>query len=188
MIECHDDPKPGMALRMFELSYDELRRIAHRLRLAGHRADESQIRAIVHETYIRFCRRLHGLALDPPPERQVFMRVVTLMMRSVAIDRWRRRHALRRGGGKITSLSEREPAAAACGQALDPTAMLALDAALDALRTTHPECFAVIVERDLRGRSRLETAAHLGIAADEVRRRRRQGLASLRRSLEASAR
>jgi len=168
---------------MFETSYDELRQIARRRRFAGDSADEAKISALVHETYIRFRRRLQRLAPDALPDRKVFLRVMTLMMKSVAIDRWRRLATLRRGAGRVQQLSGPEPPDLGTDKGLEPSIVLALDVALDALREAHPDWFEVIVERYLIGRSHAETAARLGVTPVEVRRRRRRGLAWMRRSL-----
>lgn len=176
------------APRLFEANYQELRRIARQRRLAGHAADEAQISALIHETYIRYRRRLTSLTLEVPPDKAVFLRVVTLMMRSVAIDRYRRDHALRRGAGKLQQLSEREPTGGVASSVTALSTVIALDVALDRLRREHPDWFAAVIERDLVGRSEDETASRLAIASTEVRRRRRRGLAWMRRSLGRSPR
>jgi RNA polymerase sigma factor (sigma-70 family) len=188
MISHEQSRRLSSAPRMFESSYDELRRIARRCRLAGDSADEAKISALVHETYIRFRRRLQRLEPDALPDRKVFLRVMTLMMKSVAIDRWRRMSALRRGAGRVQQLFGPEPTDPGTDKGLEPSTVLALDVALDQLREEHPDWFEVIVERYLIGRSHAETASRLGIGPAEVRRRRRRGLAWMRQSMGRSQR
>jgi DNA-directed RNA polymerase specialized sigma24 family protein len=102
------------------------------------------------------------------------------MMKSVAIDRWRRRRAARRGGGKLQPLTA--GAEATAPRRVGAVELLALDEALTSLRERHPELFETIRERFFEGRSVEECSRVLGIDQDEVRRRRRLAVAWLRRA------
>ena len=106
----------------------------------------------------------------------------------VAIDRWRRLNALRRGGGGVEQFSGPEVADPGSEQGLEPSTALALDVALDALRVAHPDWFAVVIERYIVGRSQRETASQLGISPGEVRQGRRSGLAWMRQSMSRPGR
>jgi len=167
---------------MFELTYEDLRRIARRQRLVGRSTDRTQAAALVHETYIRFLRRLHGPSPETVGSRQDFVRLVTMMMRTVAIDRWRMRRAGRRGGDRL------QPLPAGQGVELgddrvDFVVLLTLDDALTRLRVAHPAWFEVVVQRYFAGRTFRETARALGIDVEEVRARRRRAVEWLRRAL-----
>ena len=167
---------------MFELTYDDLRRIARCQRLVGRSTETTQAAVLVHEAYLRFRRRLRSLSAETVANRQAFVRIVTMMMRSVAIDRWRMRRAGRRGGDQLRSVQTDdlpEPRI----DPLDYAVLMTLDDALTRLRAAHPECFEVVAQRYFAGRTIRETARALGIDVDEVRSRRRRALEWLRRAL-----
>ena len=167
--------------RMFERTYEELRRIAYRRRLAGADVDSTQAAALVHETYLRFRLRFRTLSAETLQDRKVFVRIAGLMMKSVAIDRWRRLRAARRGGGCLQPLPEREIAAPATRH-IGAAELLALDEALTRLRGSHPELFEMLQQRFFQGRSVDECARLLGIDRREARRRRRLAIDWLRRA------
>jgi len=168
--------------KMFELTYDDLRRIARRQRLVGRSTEMTQAAALVHETYLRFRRRLHSLSAERLANRQAFVRIVTMMMRSVAIDRWRMRRAGRRGADHLRSARTDDLPEPGANQ-LDSAMLLTLDDALTRLRAAHPEWFEVVAQRYFAGRTFRETASALGIDVDEVRSRRRRALEWLRCAL-----
>ena len=172
---------------MFELVYDDLRRIAYHRRLAGLSADSVEAAALVHETYIRFRLRFRTLSAETVQDRRVFVHLASLMMKTVAIDRWRRRRAARRGGG----LLQRIPpggSAARTGQRVGAVELLTLDEALTRLRASRPQLFEVVIQRFFVGRSVEGCARALGIGVSDARRRRRQAVEWLRRALvEGSA-
>lgn len=85
---------------LFALLYDDLRGTAHRLFRRAPRGSEFQATSLVHEAWLR---------LVPESERRydeprAFVVAVTKTMRSILVDRARRRGRLKRGGDR-----EREP-------------------------------------------------------------------------------
>src|ERR1017187_5060696 len=81
--------------RLMELTYRELRKIA-----AGHMRRERSARSLqttdlVHEAYLRLVEQ----ADTPWRDRAHFFQVAAHVMRQILIDRARKRHAGKRGGG-----------------------------------------------------------------------------------------
>src|ERR1700691_2980603 len=81
--------------RLMELTYRELRKIA-----AGHMRRERSARSLqstelVHEAYLR----LVDQAGTPWRDRTHFFQVAAHVMRQILVDRARKRHAGKRGGG-----------------------------------------------------------------------------------------
>jgi RNA polymerase sigma factor (TIGR02999 family) len=170
--------------RLFELAYEELRRIARRRHFVGRAPDAIQASALVHETYIRFRDRFHTLTARTGGDRSTFLRMATLVMKTVARDRWRMRHALRRGGIRPRTV-EASKTADPRGHGLSgSTDLLALDEALDRLQQRYPQWFEVLQQRDLAGRTVGETARLLGIDRPAVRGRRRSALRWLRGEMD----
>src|SRR6266542_6536016 len=78
--------------RVYEMVYDELRGIAHRL--VSHESAENSYQAteLLHETYMK---KLRGLRV-PIRDRQHFYSLATRAMRQVLIEEARRRKAEKR--------------------------------------------------------------------------------------------
>jgi RNA polymerase sigma factor (TIGR02999 family) len=88
--------------RLFELVYDDLRKVAH-LHLRGQRTGTLGTTVMVNEVYLRLAGR------DAPwKDRVHFMAVASRAMRSVLVDHARARLAQKRGGGAVpVELEER---------------------------------------------------------------------------------
>jgi RNA polymerase sigma factor (TIGR02999 family) len=78
-----------------ELTYLELRKIAAGNLRREHSARSFQTTDLVHEAYLR----LIGQAATDWRDRGHFFQVAARMMRQILIDRARKRHAGKRGGG-----------------------------------------------------------------------------------------
>lgn len=160
----------GAALdRALPLVYDELRRIAGRLRGRGRAAETLNTTALVHEAYVKlagggprdFCDRAHFLA------------VAATAMRQILIDHARARGAAKRGrGAQPIDLDELEDVLAGDIGFTNTKAdaLLALDRALDRL-AEHSERQMRIVEcRFFAGLSIPETGEALAISPATVKR------------------
>lgn len=109
---------------LFELVYQELRRIARGQRRAAGSPATLDTTALVHEVYLKLHASSHARSLD----RAHFVSLAARAMRQILVDNVRRRSRLRRGGGiAITQLDER------IGMSSDTIDLLALDAALNRL-------------------------------------------------------
>src|SRR5947209_5285288 len=111
--------------------YDELRRLAAQ-RLAREPAGQTlEPTALVHEAYLRLVGDDPGRPWD---NRGHFFAAAAEAMRRILVDRARRRHSLKRGGGRAPLVLDPELIAA-------PEAsenLLALDEALEKLAAQDP--------------------------------------------------
>src|SRR5262245_40194940 len=86
-----ESPEMG---ELFDRVYDELRRLAHRVR--GGRASETlQTTALVHEAYLKLASS-RSLAVT---SRAHFFAIAARAMRQILVDSARRQLAQKRGGG-----------------------------------------------------------------------------------------
>jgi RNA polymerase sigma factor (TIGR02999 family) len=140
--------------------YDELRRIARRVR-AGRAGATLSTTALVHEAYLK---------LDPSAklsgeQRADFFAVAAWAMRSVLVDAARRKGASKRGGG-FTPVTLGDEAASP----VRSDDLLALDEALDRLRTLDERRARVVDYRFFAGLTTPETAELLGTSVSSVER------------------
>ena len=147
--------------RMFPLVYDELQRRAHR-ELAARRSDTLSTTALVHEAYLRLVDTERAQWQD----RAHFLAVAAVAMRQILVDRARRHHADKRGGGRQRiTLDE---GVLAVDQQVD--SLLELDEALTHLATIDQRLSRVVECRFFGGLTEEETAEALGITTRTVRR------------------
>jgi RNA polymerase sigma factor (TIGR02999 family) len=150
--------------QLVPLLYDELRGVARRL-LRGERPGHTlSTTALVNETYLRLleARRL------APADRAAFLGVAAVTMRRLLVDAARRRLADKRGGGAPV-----EPLDELADQIAAPEAdaeLVALDAALQTLRSASPRAHQVVELRFFAGLSLEETAATLALSIKTVQR------------------
>jgi RNA polymerase sigma factor (TIGR02999 family) len=144
--------------RLLSLLYGELREVAERqLRRGNDRTLHAT--ALVHEVYVK----LSDQSAIPSNDRSHFLAIAARAMRHVLIDRARKRHAEKRGGGWArTTLA---------GKALQSTIatedLLALDQALESLDERQRQ---VVECRFFGGLTEQETAEALEISERTVRR------------------
>jgi len=124
--------EPNAEARLMELTYRELRKIA-----AGHIRRERtglslQTTDLVHEAYLK----LVDQACTDWRDRGHFFQVAAHVMRQILIDRARKRHAGKRGGGVPEISLDR---ALNIGQA-NPGDLLVLEEALTRLEKVDVEC------------------------------------------------
>ncbi len=148
--------------RLFEVLYQELRRVAHRALADQHNEATLQTTALVHETYLR----LVGSFRPQHDDRRRFFAVAAQVMRRILIDRARERLAEKRGGGVRP-----EPLGPEAG-AVEASAVeaLAVDEALDALARLDPRLAEIVELRFFAGLSVEETAQLLAVSERTIKR------------------
>jgi len=163
--------EPEAEARLMELTYRELRKIA-----AGHMRRERsahslQTTDLVHEAYLK----LVGQAATPWRDRAHFFQVAAHVMRQVLIDRARKRHAGKRGGGvpEISLDRALDMAEAESGS------LLALEEALSRLQNVDGRQCQVVEMRFFAGMSEDEIAEVLGVSARTINREWRMARAWL---------
>jgi RNA polymerase sigma factor (TIGR02999 family) len=151
----------GALDRLFSCVYDELRRLAHRVRSSA-RGDTLNTTALVHEAYIK---------LVPSGEldwagRGHFFGVAARAMRQVLVDAARKRRADKRGGGAVM-LTLGDDAAAA---PMAVEQLIELDEALKRLAQLDERQVRVVEHRFFAGLTTAETAEVMGLSVPTVER------------------
>jgi RNA polymerase sigma-70 factor, ECF subfamily len=164
--------EPEAEARLMELTYHELRKIA-----AGHMRRERSARSLqttdlVHEAYLRL---VDQAAATPLRDRAHFFQVAAHVMRQILIDRARKRHAGKRGGGALQISLDRVLDIAEV-QSAD---LLALEEALARLQNVDGRQCQVVEMRFFAGMSEDEIAKVLGVSARTVNREWRMARAWL---------
>ncbi|GJG87878.1 extracytoplasmic sigma factor ECF [Gemmatimonadetes bacterium T265] len=171
---------PAAFADWYARAYDELHRLAHRVR-AGRAGATLSTTALVHEAYVR----LQPSRVAPPDagadaERAHFFAVAARAMRDVLVDAARRRAAEKRGGGAaLVTLGDD------AAQAVRPDEVLALDEALRRLGALDARQLRVVECRFFAGLTADETALALGVSLSTVEREWRGARAWLARELRA---
>jgi RNA polymerase sigma-70 factor, ECF subfamily len=171
LLVAHRNGDPEAEGRLMELTYRELRKIA-----AGHMRRERSTRTLqttdlVHEAYLR----LVDQAATPWRDRAHFFQVAAHVMRQILIDRARKRHAGKRGGGALQISLDRVLDIAEV-QSAD---LLALEEALARLQNVDGRQCQVVEMRFFAGMSEDEIAKVLGVSARTVNREWRMARAWL---------
>ena len=146
------------AAALFEATYDELRRLAGRVR-RGRASATLNTTALVHEAYLRLAE---GAAAE---SRAHFLAIAAKAMRHVVVDDARRRLAVKRGGG-VEHVALRETLV---GEGPAPD-LLALDEALDRLAEVDARAAAVVECRFFGGLTVEETAGALAVSSRTLER------------------
>lgn len=157
------DGEAGASERLIELAYADLRRMAAR-RLPPSGADQTlQPTALVHEAWLR----LGGDEMRGWNNRAHFFAAAATAMRSILVDRARRRKARRHGGGQErVALDAVEIAGAdACDDQV-----LAVHDALERLALEDPPKAELVKLRYFAGLSVEEAAQVLGVSAATAHR------------------
>lgn len=162
--------------RLYERSYDELRRLAHVVR-QSHSGETINTTALVHEAYLKLIGSERLVAKD----RIHFFRIVARAMRQVLIDAARRHHTRRR----CVEVLGTDDATAPSGFALS-TDLLALNDALAELEAMSPRQASVVECRFFAGLSVEETADALEVSTPTVKRDWRVARAFLAQTLGAA--
>jgi RNA polymerase sigma factor (TIGR02999 family) len=144
---------------LFALAYDELRRIAKRVR--GDKSQTLSTTALVHEAYLKLVP-----SKIPANDAAHFKLLIARAMREVLIDAARRREAGKRGGGDLAITLDDNIQAVP----LQAAQLLDLHEALEELNRVDPRRASVVECRFFGGLDIDETAAALGLSSATVKR------------------
>lgn len=152
----------GARIRLLEMIYDELHRLAGGLML-GERADHTlQPTALIHEAYLR----LLGTQTSSWANRAHFFGAAAEVMRRILIDHARKRCAGKRGGDNSQQALDPDLSA----QFENPAELLDVDEALTALELVEPRKAKVVKLRFFAGLGMDEIAAVLNVSTITAKR------------------
>ena len=115
----------------FEVVYDELRRMAHRLK-AGDRGSTLTPTALVHEAYLQLSKSFR------PESPEHLKYTVVRAMRRILIDAARHRTTARRGGGAAPVSITDSLDMPSIEPSINPARLLEIDTALGRLERAYP--------------------------------------------------
>ncbi|MBA8886976.1 RNA polymerase sigma factor (TIGR02999 family) [Dokdonella fugitiva] len=162
----------GAALkRLFEVVYDELKRIARR-QLLGGGALTLDTTGLVHEAYLKLVNP-ERLELR---DRSHFFVVAAKAMRQIAIDHARRRVAQKRGGPAAIAVTLDDDLPF---ESTSPDTLLRLDAALDQLGELEPRLAELVEMRFFAGLSVEQVAQAQNLTVRTIHRDWRRARAFL---------
>jgi RNA polymerase sigma factor (TIGR02999 family) len=147
--------------RLFGAAYEELRRLAARVRRSEARATFDPT-ALVHEAYVKL-----AASLKVRPESHLHLkRIAARAMRQVLVEAARRRGALKRGGDRLlVTFDDRHE-----GIGARPAEVIALDAALEELAEVNPRQATLVECRFFGGFDAKEIAQMLEVSESTVDR------------------
>ena len=174
------DGVPGADVRLLQVVYGELKRIAAAKMSAQDPGHTLQPTALVHEAYLRL---LGGTARAPDfRDSAHFFTAAAAAMRSILVDHARKKGAAKRGGDRVrVALHE---GLAHGGDPLDR--VLQVNEVLDQLAVDHPRAAKVVELLFFAGLSVKEAAGVIGVADRTVKRDWRFGRAWLLRRMDDS--
>ena len=151
---------PEAETKLYQLVYDELRRIARHHMSREDPNHTLQPTALVNEAYVRLARDDRNWQ-----NRAHFYGAAAQIMRRILVDHARAKLAEKRGGGATPVELAELP-----GPVLQPEKMLALDEALLRLSEIDPRQSRVVELRFFAGMTEEEIADVLGVSARTVKR------------------
>lgn len=173
-IELGDSKAAGQLL---PLVYEELRRLAAAKMAREKPGQTLQATALVHEAWIK----LSGGKAQSWNDRQHFFRAAAEAMRRILVDRARQRLAAKRGGQPIrTELTDSKHAFIA----LDDVQILALNEALEVLKTRDPQAAELVRLRYFAGLKMADAAELVGLPARTAERNWAHTKAWLRKEMD----
>ena len=123
---------------LVDVVYDDLRRIAHRLRGVGKFGDTLQATALVNMAFLSWEDKTRLPIPSDLADRSAFYKACALAMRQLIRDHLRKSRAIKRGGGAPqVSLQHYHEHATPAGT-LSPAQHLDLDLALERLKKRNP--------------------------------------------------
>lgn len=171
LLQAADSGDGAAFQQLYELTYDELRRLAHRVRQSNQQTLNTT--ALVHEAYLKLVPGANLLAQD----RIHFFRIAARAMRQVLVDAARRRATRERGNVLLGVDALASDAGRLSAEVLD------LENALVELESLSPRQANVVECRFFAGLSVEETAAALGVSTPTVKREWRVARAWLAQAL-----
>ncbi len=158
--------------------YEELRSLARASIARLSPGQTLQATALVHEAWLRVA----SAGSSSWNDRRHFFRAAAMAMRHVLVDQARRKASLKHGGGR--QRAEADPDAPFIAAPVDD--VLAVDEALDRLRSLHPRQHEVVMLRFFGGAEEKEIASVLEISRTTVQEDWRFARAWLMRELDDS--
>jgi RNA polymerase sigma factor (TIGR02999 family) len=149
--------------QLFELLYQDLRRLAHARLAASGRHALLDTSSLVHEAYLRF-QQADRITLN---DREHFLAYAASTLRSVVVDFVRRRKAERHGGHALHVTLDTE---VADNVTATDDEVLAVHDALEELARVDERLVRVVEMRYFAGLTETEIAAALGVTDRTVRR------------------
>ena len=146
--------------------YDELRTLAERKLAAEPPGQTLQATALVHEAWLK-------IAAEPGRvwnDSRHFYAAAARAMRQILVDKARRKHTLRHGGGWLR-IDDPDFETLATAETSPDGAVDALCEALDQLAVTHPEHAELVQLRFFAGLTLERVAAVLGMSEPTAKRR-----------------
>lgn len=162
--------------RLLEVTYNDLRRIAHRQLRRAHPGMTVQTTGLIHEVYLK----LAGHVQLDWRDRSHFYAISATAMRQIIIDHAKKKSTLKHGG-HITHFELDEGRLGISRQA---ELLLTLDAALHRLAAFDPRLIQVVECRYFAGYSERETAQALGVSLRTVQRDWMRAKAWLREEID----
>ena len=161
LLTAAEEGDPTAAVKLLDLLYGELRRLATSKMAHESPGHTLQPTALVHEAWLR----LVGSETPRFENRAHFFSAAAQAMRRILIDRARRKLAMRHGGKfERVDLDEHDFAAPGPDEQL-----LAVNEVLDNLARIHPVQAEVVKLRYFAGMTNEETAEVLGISIATVK-------------------
>ena len=164
---------------LWHLTYDELKKLAHARLRQSSELTLLPTTALVHEAYLKLAEKGRVRVAS----RQQFFAYCARVMRSVVLDLWREKQALRRGQGEKQVTLDATLLAELPAPEPDPEP-LRVDAALRALEKVEPRLVQVVEMRYFAGFTEKEIAETLGLTERTVRRDWQKAKLLLRALLE----
>jgi len=162
ILNAVNDGRGAARIRLLDLIYHELHRLAGGL-MRGERADHTlQPTALIHETYIR----LLGSQSPNWANRAHFFGAAAEAMRRILIDHARERNAAKRGGGKVRE--EWDPTVSS--DLGSPEELLDINDVLTEFEALEPRKATVVKLRFFAGMTFEEIAAVLDVSPITAKR------------------
>lgn len=166
ILSAMEQGDPQAAGQLWEIVYDELRKLAGQ-KLAQEKPGQTlQATALVHEAYLR----LLGIDQDQHwDNRRHFFAAAAEAMRRILIDRARRKHSVK-GGGAFQRLPLDDEANPTAPEGTPQEDLLALDEALQQLEAEDAVKAQLVKLRFFAGVSLEDAANMLGLSVAKTKR------------------
>lgn len=160
--QSNDKPDKENTAELFPAVYQQLRDLAHARMNREPSGHTLQTTALVHEVYLRLSSNGEPLWDNP----RHFFAAAAEAMRRILIERARRQQSLKRGGDRDRVDFDFVDK----GEESEPSAMLALDEALNELKQIDDRLCQVVMLRYFTGLSVEETATAMDTSPRTVKR------------------
>jgi len=160
LLEAVDRGDPAARELLWQVVYDELRRMAHKQMQAEARRNTMQTTVLVNEAYLRLVRDGKCSFAN----RRHFFAAAAKAMRRIRVDDARKRRRLKRNPGRLEPLRADPPD----GFTQDPAELLAVNEAVEKLEAIDPAWADIVNLRYYTGLTIAETAQVLGVSPRQV--------------------